>query len=92
MTKKLKSYKTDRPCVPCGHEAENENCLHHVKSRGAGGTDDPYNLIPVCRSCHNLFHDNGAVFMADRFLSVKDWLHENNWYLNNELDKWKHAK
>jgi len=25
---------------------------HHIKSRGAGGTDDPSNILVCCRLCH----------------------------------------
>jgi len=34
---------------------------HHIKSRGAGGGDDPANLLQLCFDCHTYFHNNGWV-------------------------------
>lgn len=28
--------------------------LHHIQTRGAGGSDIPSNLIKLCRICHDL--------------------------------------
>ena len=30
--------------------------LHHVVPRSRGGNDSPYNLVSVCRVCHELLH------------------------------------
>jgi|GEM_PF-1540633 len=41
------------PCFNCNKKAVD---IHHLKSRGQGGSklmDYPENLIAVCRSCHN---------------------------------------
>lgn len=32
------------------------NLVHHIVSIRDGGTDDESNLIPLCRSCHDLVH------------------------------------
>ena len=37
------------PCAYCGDPA---STLDHVIPRVAGGTDDPRNLVPACRSCN----------------------------------------
>ena len=42
-------------CKNCGKVA---TCLHHVKYRSQGGTNDPTNLIPLCDICHKFHHDN----------------------------------
>jgi len=31
--------------------------VHHIRYRSQGGKDDIYNLIGLCRECHNLVHD-----------------------------------
>ena len=31
--------------------------LHHVKSKGQGGSDHPLNLMPLCRKCHFGHHN-----------------------------------
>lgn len=48
---------SDRRCEICGHAAEK----HHIVSRGAGGTDEPWNLLNLCRMHHRHFHDVGWV-------------------------------
>ena len=37
-------------CPICDKEADSP---HHIKSRAEGGTDDPRNLINLCKKCHN---------------------------------------
>jgi len=33
--------------------------VHHIKSRGQGGTNHPENLTTLCGSCHRLWHEHG---------------------------------
>ena len=42
-------------CEVCG--ALCENGPHHIKSRGAGGSDVEENLIQLCMKCHRKAHD-----------------------------------
>lgn len=37
-------------CEKCGRQASGEP--HHIRSRGAGGSDIPENLIQLCAGCH----------------------------------------
>jgi len=32
---------------------------HHIRSRGAGGTDEPENLLALCPKCHHAIHFMG---------------------------------
>jgi 5-methylcytosine-specific restriction endonuclease McrA len=41
------------PCHECGSKSVD---LHHVKFRSHGGTDEPDNIIPLCRKCHDKLH------------------------------------
>jgi hypothetical protein len=34
---------------------------HHIQSRGAGGSDDPENLLSLCVYCHTKYHDKGVL-------------------------------
>lgn len=79
-------YQTNKPCTACGIETENGNCLHHVKTRKSGGTDDDWNLMPLCLKHHNMIHNCGTVYMSDKFTRVKWWLHKNGW--NYEMGNW----
>lgn len=56
MKKKAISSEFRPRCEICGDvNAE----VHHIITRGAGGTDDPENLIYLCRQHHSLIHSVG---------------------------------
>ncbi len=71
------SLKMTGNCEACGEWRELEQC--HIKSRGAGGSDDPRNLILMCRREHNMQHSLGwARFIArnpriEMLLRMKGW-------------------
>lgn len=37
-------------CIACGTTIDVE--AHHIKTRGSGGGDDPWNVIPLCANDH----------------------------------------
>jgi 5-methylcytosine-specific restriction endonuclease McrA len=45
-------------CTVCGTKGSKKNPLtmHHVKYRRNGGTNDPDNLVTLCKTCHELWH------------------------------------
>lgn len=48
--------KRDRGlCVAClmGGRPTPATEVHHVKAKADGGTDDPENLVSICRDCHD---------------------------------------
>lgn len=64
--------------------------LHHVKSRKSGGTDEQFNMIPLSHRLHQLWHNKGAVYMAENYPEIRGWLMANNWYLCVVRGKWTH--
>lgn len=44
---------------------------HHIHTRGAGGTDDEYNTISVCRYHHTQIH-TGKIGLDGCYASVTD--------------------
>jgi len=42
---------------------------HHIKSRGAGGSDSPENILWLCRTCHTKFHAKGWKW----FINIYPW-------------------
>lgn len=50
--------KTNNRCFHCGKKLKeqynkcNDRCIDHIIQKFRGGTDDPENLIPTCRSCN----------------------------------------
>ena len=49
-------------CAVCGREAEE---VHHIRPREFKGKDQPRNLMPLCKGCHDEIHrrlDKAMVF------------------------------
>jgi hypothetical protein len=63
---------------------------HHIKSQGAGGTDEDFNMIPICHKIHEQWHKKGTLYMAENYSYIREWLLENNWYLCVIRNKWVH--
>lgn len=55
--------------------------LHHLKTRKAGGGDEPENIMPLCRKHHTEVHTVGLLKFADMvgYGSVRKWLVKNGW-------------
>lgn len=66
-------------CLICGKNAEN----HHIKTRGSGGTDDEWNLMPLCRKHHTETHKTGAVTFANKYSIIMEHLVKNGWEILN---------
>jgi hypothetical protein len=66
------------PCLVCGSK-EVDVC--HVKSRGSGGGDDVWNLMPLCRTHHAEQHQIGILTFVEKYLSVAFYLFENGWVM-----------
>lgn len=47
-----------QPCSVCG--APGPGDPSHVKSRGTLGPDEPWNVLPMCRGCHQRWHQMGV--------------------------------
>jgi hypothetical protein len=41
--------------------------VHHWKSKGAGGSDHPYNLLPLCREHHDEVHRIGRKSFWEKY-------------------------
>ena len=87
----MSKYKSNDPCVVCGYCQSNSVCFHHLKTRKSGGSDNFYNMISVCQNHHNEFHSKGIYYMADKYITVENWLLKNNWTLDVKYKKWSHG-
>jgi hypothetical protein len=66
--KKLKAYtKMHQRCEACGGPAR--GLPHHIKHRGAGGSDEPENLLRLCHWCHyGIVHSSpGILGLIERY-------------------------
>jgi len=65
-----RAYGREHPfCETCGTYGIH---VHHIKTRGAGGTDKPENLIALCPECHHEVHRRGwGTFAAAWGLEIR---------------------
>lgn len=71
-------------CIICGTQGEN----HHVKTRGSSGTDDYYNLMPLCREHHQNIHFIGLTTFASKYSEAREWLIRHAWEYSAVKKKW----
>lgn len=53
--------------------------MDHIKTRGSGGTDDSWNLMPLCRRHHQERHRIGLGSFAFKHVQVRQYLIANGW-------------
>ena len=51
-------------CEICGYHSDPP---HHIRTRGAGGGDEPENLISLCTAHHGEAHTMGVMSFADKY-------------------------
>lgn len=51
-----------------------EVCAHHIKTKGSGGDDVPYNLIPLCMKHHEEIHKTSIIRMAVEYPGIHNYI------------------
>lgn len=68
-------------CMACGAAAPSE--AHHVRSRGAYGGDDAWNILPLCSAHHTMgkdaWHRIGPLIFLRKFPHVREYLETMGW-------------
>lgn len=73
------------PCLACG-KVPTDIC--HIRSRGAGGKDEPWNLIPLCRADHALQHFQGWERFLMSYPHVKKIIEKKGWEITHMYGKY----
>jgi predicted restriction endonuclease len=60
----------------------------HIKTRGAGGSDAPFNIMLLCRAHHQEQHMVGLVTFTNKYPKVTKYLLDSGWIM--ERGKWRH--
>ncbi len=61
--KQLEAYKKlHNACEACRKPVSGDP--HHIRTRGAGGGDEPENLLRLCYECHQIAHTKGIMILA----------------------------
>lgn len=83
------AYKTNLKCLNCGNYEPSGNVLHHIKTRGSGGSDSVENLMPLCVMCHTKVHQIGLLEFSNNE-KVESYLRLMKWYRCELTDRWRH--
>lgn len=70
--KKLLESIREQPCFFCHKSPPND--AHHMTTRGSGGGDTTNNLLPLCRRCHTMIHQEGLSKVAWKYPRLKEWM------------------
>ena len=64
----VKAFVLDRDGYTCRHcngrSRETRLHVHHITWRSRGGSDDPENLLTLCKACHDGVHDGSVTLNA----------------------------
>jgi hypothetical protein len=69
------------PCVICQRKP---SAIHHIKSRGSGGTDDWYNCIQLCMHHHQELHKIGAITFLNQYHDYGQILFARGWRIDGK--------
>lgn len=72
-------------CQECGFFKHLE--VHHIIHRSQGGSNDPSNLITLCRRCHAKKHGNAHIMSKKRRHTARNQRKKFNRYLNSHKEE-----
>lgn len=75
-----------QPCIVCGARPVDPS---HIRSRGSGGPDEPFNVWPKCRMCHIQWGYGWSSFF-EKHPHFWEKLEAAGWYI--EDGKLRHKK
>lgn len=87
---KLLEKVRKRPCIVCRWPPPSDPS--HIRSRGAGGHDLEHNVVPMCRGCHQRWHNRGWIRFCQEHPEFADTLDYMGWDLDYEHKKLTHPK
>ena len=64
--------------------------LHHWKTRGAGGPDESWNLMPLSHDKHLEVHAKGKKWFCEKYPAVRHWLLNHGWDYCWLMCRWRH--
>jgi hypothetical protein len=79
------SEAKDTSCVICGRQ-QTDRC--HITSKGAGGSNEDWNIIRMCRFHHSMQHHIGWTQFAKRFKLIRAELLSRGFRLCRLRGRW----
>ena len=77
----MKKSKKKEWCVLCSREANH----HHIKTKGAGGSNEAENILPLCWSHHSILHIVGWNKFLFRYPYLCGLLKQKGWVLKDRF-------
>lgn len=84
----MRFFSSDKRCIVTGKVGVD---LHHVKSRGSGGGNEVFNLMPISHELHVEVHKIGLAKFAEKYPEVTGWLKSNGWEYCDLRARWFRA-
>lgn len=81
VDRKLLDTYHQMPCLVCSRRPSDPA---HIRSRGAGGDDVPWNLAPLCRVHHTEQHQLGWKKMSEKNFIVSIYLWKQGWRFDSD--------
>jgi 5-methylcytosine-specific restriction endonuclease McrA len=72
----LDKIRSEHDCCMINNKCFGGLDLHHVTSRGSGGSDSRENCIMLCRSCHQKAH-SGKISKKTLYETIEQWYNED---------------
>ena len=66
-------------CVACRHKGTEIHLHHIIPFADIRGTDEPWNIIPLCPYCHNLTHSGDPLFSITHLFCLKYNFEDKQW-------------
>lgn len=82
---RLKKIEDRPPCLTCGRSPTDRD---HVRTKGAGGKDDDFNIWYLCRLCHTEKHNIGLTRFAEKYTKAKEALINKGWVYEETIKRW----
>lgn len=76
----------EKPCAVCGRGPSDPA---HIKTRGSGGPDADFNVMPLCRLHHIEQGKRGLVSMSEKYPEFLEALRTRGWEIVFEFGRFK---
>lgn len=76
------------PCCACLKHGPSDP--HHIKTVKSGGPDEIWNVVSLCRSCHQSIHVLALNRFTDKYPYFKEVITKKGWSYDDYRGKWTH--
>ena len=78
----------DMACQACKYREYGKVTGHHIKTKGAGGENEHYNLIPLCYLHHHEIHTCESTAWFIEKYKLEDYMFQKGWDQCRLTNRW----